>query len=43
MLESLEELTALDSTTYRKKVEILVELHNLFADEELHWFKMTSE
>lgn len=43
ILESLEELTILDPMTYKKKVDKLVELHDLYAEEEMHWFKMTSE
>lgn len=43
ILESLEELTLLSVEDYNKKVEIMVELNELYANEELQWAQMSNE
>lgn len=43
VLESLEEITPLDVEAYNCKVEILVELHELYVEEELHWIQSANE
>lgn len=43
VLEILKELTPLHVETYNHRVEILAELYELYADEELHWLQFSNE